>query len=46
MLHSTMGGKPHSGANERLIGGRNIEEDLVQKNKPGKTHLLRHRTEV
>jgi hypothetical protein len=29
MLHSTRSGKPHSGANERLIGGRNLEKDLI-----------------
>jgi hypothetical protein len=29
MLHSTRIGKPHSGANERLIGGRNLEKYLI-----------------
>jgi hypothetical protein len=29
MLHSTRSGKTHSGANERLVGGRNLEKDLI-----------------
>jgi hypothetical protein len=29
MLHSTRSGKPHSGANERLIGGRNLEKYII-----------------
>jgi hypothetical protein len=38
MLHSTRTGKPHSGANERLIGGRNLEKDLIVIREIRRTH--------